>query len=120
MVIIIVYYQLHYLHKKEQHQIVLLVNWKEQKEESTITAQVKISQEQLNVDSNSLKAIEGQLALEENRVSASLRALADQREGTARQEGHINGLRSRIDATTGEINRLTTVRDLVQDRLKVM
>jgi chromosome segregation protein len=89
------------------------------KEEATITAQVKISQEQLNVDSNSLKAIEGQLALEENRVSASLRALADQREGTARQEGHINGLRSRIDATTGEINRLTTVRDLVQDRLKV-
>lgn len=89
------------------------------KEEATITAQVKISQEQLNVDSNSLKAIEGQLALEENRVSASLRALADQREGTARQEGHINGLRSRIDATTGEINRLTTVRDLVQDKLKV-
>jgi chromosome segregation protein len=88
------------------------------KEEATITAQVKISQEQLNVDSNSLKAIEGQLALEENRVSASLRALADQREGTARQEGHINGLHSRIDATTGEINRLTTVRDLVQDRLK--
>jgi len=88
------------------------------KEEATITAQVKISQEQLNVDSNSLKAIEGQLALEENRVSASLRALADQREGTARQEGHINGLRSRIDATTGEINRLATVRDLVQDRLK--
>ena len=88
------------------------------KEEATLAAQMKISQEQLNVDSNSLKAIEDQLALEENRVSASLRAIADQREGTARQEGHINGLRSRIDATTGEINRLTTARDLVQDRLK--
>lgn len=88
------------------------------KEEAAIASQVIISQQQLNVDSNSLKAIEDQLSLEENRVSASLRALADQREGTARQEGHINGLRSRIDATTEEINRLSTARDLVQDRLK--
>ncbi|MEY3250922.1 MAG: hypothetical protein RLZZ27_1030, partial [Actinomycetota bacterium] len=66
----------------------------------------------------SLKAIEEQLALEENRVSASLRAIADQREGTARQEGHINGLRSRIDATTGEITRLTTAKDSAEGRLR--
>jgi len=88
------------------------------KEESALFAQVKISQEQLHVDSNSLKAIEDQLALEENRVSASLRAIADQREGTARQEGHINGLRSRIDATNGEISRLTTAKNSAEDRLK--
>jgi chromosome segregation protein len=65
-----------------------------------------------------LKAIEEKLALEENRVSAALRAIADQREGTARQEGHINGLRSRIDATTGEVSRLTSAKDLVEIRLK--
>ena len=88
------------------------------KEESALFAQVKISQEQLHVDSNSLKAIEDQLALEENRVSASLRAIADQREGTARQEGHINGLHSRIDATNGEISRLTTAKNSAEDRLK--
>jgi chromosome segregation protein len=88
------------------------------KEESALFAQVKISQEQLHVDSNSLKAIEDQLALEENRVSASLRAIADQREGTARQEGHINGLRSRIDATNGEISRLTTAKNSAEARLK--
>jgi chromosome segregation ATPase len=87
-------------------------------EESTLAEQVKISQEQLTGHSNSLKAIEDKLALEENRVSAALRAIADQREGTARQEGHINGLRSRIDATTGEVNRLTSAKDLVEIRLK--
>ena len=87
-------------------------------EESTLASQVRISQEQLTVDSNSLKAIEDQLALEENRVSAALRAIADQREGTARQEGHINGLRSRIDATMGEINRLTEAKNSAEGRLK--
>ncbi|MEN9915467.1 MAG: hypothetical protein RL725_142, partial [Actinomycetota bacterium] len=87
-------------------------------EESALASQVRISQEQLTVDSNSLKAIEDQLALEENRVSASLRAIADQREGTARQEGHINGLRSRIDATMGEINRLTEAKNSAEGRLK--
>jgi chromosome segregation ATPase len=87
-------------------------------EESTLAEQVKISQEQLSAHSKSLKAIEDQLALEENRVSAALRAIADQREGTARQEGHINGLRARIDATTGEVSRLTSAKDLVEIRLK--
>lgn len=87
-------------------------------EESALLSQVKISQEQLNLDSNSLKVIESQLALEENRVSAALRAIADQREGTARQEGHINGLRSRIDATSGEITRLTSAKDSAEGRLK--
>ena len=87
-------------------------------EESTLANQVRSSQEQLNTDSSSLKAIEEKLALEENRVSAALRAIADQREGTARQEGHINGLRSRIDATTGEVSRLNSAKDLVEIRLK--
>jgi chromosome segregation protein len=87
-------------------------------EESTLANQVRSSQEQLNTDSSSLKAIEEKLALEENRVSAALRAIADQREGTARQEGHINGLRSRIDATTGEVSRLASAKDLVEIRLK--
>ena len=87
-------------------------------EESILANQVRSSQEQLNTDSSSLKAIEEKLALEENRVSAALRAIADQREGTARQEGHINGLRSRIDATTGEVSRLNSAKDLVEIRLK--
>ncbi|MFM9015204.1 MAG: chromosome segregation SMC family protein [Candidatus Nanopelagicus sp.] len=87
-------------------------------EEKELANKVKKSQEQLDNDSNLLKAIEEKLALEESRVSAALRAIADQREGTARQEGHINGLRSRIDATSGEVNRLTEARNSVEQRLK--
>jgi len=87
-------------------------------EEKELANKVKKSQEQLDNDSNLLKAIEDKLALEESRVSAALRAIADQREGTARQEGHINGLRSRIDATSGEVNRLTEARNSVEQRLK--
>jgi chromosome segregation ATPase len=87
-------------------------------EEKELANKVIKSQEQLDTDSNLLKAIEDKLALEESRVSAALRAIADQREGTARQEGHINGLRSRIDATSGEVNRLTEARNSVEQRLK--
>ena len=87
-------------------------------EEKELANKVSKSQEQLDNDSNLLKAIEDKLALEESRVSAALRAIADQREGTARQEGHINGLRSRIDATSGEVNRLTEARNSVEQRLK--
>ncbi|KRO50797.1 MAG: recombination protein RecF [Actinobacteria bacterium BACL4 MAG-120820-bin23] len=87
-------------------------------EEKELANNVNKSQEQLDTDSNLLKAIEDKLALEESRVSAALRAIADQREGTARQEGHINGLRSRIDATSGEVNRLTEARNSVEQRLK--
>ena len=65
-----------------------------------------------------LRNAEADLALEENQVSAALRAIADAREGTARQEGHINGLRARIDATNGEISRLTAARDEALARLQ--
>ena len=87
-------------------------------EEKELVNKVIKYQEQLNTDSSLLKAIEDKLELEESRVSAALRAIADQREGTARQEGHINGLRSRIDATSGEVNRLTEARNSVDQRLK--
>jgi len=72
----------------------------------------------LAAKNENLRLLESELAGEENGVSAALRAIADQREGTARQEGHINALRSRIDATSAEITRLTTARDEAQERLK--
>jgi len=71
----------------------------------------------LNEITESLRATEAELAHEENQVSAALRAIADAREGTARQEGHINGLRARIDATNAEITRLTTARAEAESRL---
>jgi chromosome segregation protein len=63
------------------------------------------------VISKELAALEEELHLEESRVSTQLRALADQREGTARHEGHIKSLNSKIEATTAEITRLEAARE---------
>ena len=87
-------------------------------EERGLASEVTISSTALSAQSVELKRIEEQLLQEENAVSAALRAIADQREGTARQEGHINGLRSRIDATNAETTRLTNSRDAAAARLR--
>jgi chromosome segregation protein len=80
--------------------------------------ELNAAKSQLSLDTSALKEIEDKLSLEESSVSASLRAIADQREGTARQEGHINGLKSRIDATNAEVTRLTTALNEANSRLK--
>ncbi|NCV16353.1 MAG: chromosome segregation protein SMC, partial [Actinobacteria bacterium] len=61
---------------------------------------------ELAAASNSVNQLEVRLKGEEDRVAAAQRALADYREGTARQEGHIKSLQSRIDGAGSEINRL--------------
>jgi chromosome segregation protein len=86
-------------------------------EEAGLRSQGAIAEASLHEISEALRATEVQLALEESQVSAALRAIADAREGTARQEGHINGLRARIDATDAEIARLSAARDEAQARL---
>ena len=63
-----------------------------------------------------LTAKENELKAEEDRVAAALRALADQREGTARQEGHIKSLAARLEAISEEISRLNRARDEAQQR----
>ena len=87
-------------------------------EESSLRNEVNSSSLKLGELSTELKTLEVNLTAEENSVSAALRAIADQREGTARQEGHINGLKSRIDATNAEITRLTKARDEASQRLQ--
>ncbi len=87
-------------------------------EESSLRSEVNGSNQKLGELSTQLKTLEVNLTAEENSVSAALRAIADQREGTARQEGHINGLKSRIDATNAEITRLTKARDEASQRLQ--
>ncbi|MTB15981.1 MAG: chromosome segregation protein SMC, partial [Actinobacteria bacterium] len=64
----------------------------------------------------SLASAEANLKHEEDRVASALRALADQREGTARQEGHIKSLAARLSAISEEISRLTKARDEAQTR----
>ena len=86
-------------------------------EETSLRQQGATARASLNEITAALRAAEAQLTLEENQVSAALRAVADAREGTARQEGHINGLRARIDATNAEITRLTNARVDAENRL---
>ncbi|MEN9454120.1 MAG: hypothetical protein RLZZ19_607, partial [Actinomycetota bacterium] len=64
------------------------------------------SRTELASASSHLYELEGKLKLEEDRISAAQRAIADYREGTARQEGHIKSLQSRIDSARSEIARL--------------
>ena len=87
-------------------------------EERGLRSEVEQADAKLLTLSNELKELEANLTREENSVSAALRAIADQREGTARQEGHINGLKSRIDATNAEITRLTKSKDEAEHRLQ--
>ena len=85
-------------------------------EESELRASVESTRIQLQSATASLAISEAELKAEEDRVAAALRALADQREGTARQEGHIKSLAARLDAIDEEISRLTKARDEAQMR----
>ncbi len=87
-------------------------------EEQTLKNEVTAATSGLEKLSSEVRTLEANLISEENSVSAALRAIADQREGTARQEGHINGLKSRIDATNAEITRLTKSKDQAAGRLQ--
>jgi len=80
-------------------------------EESQLQTLVQLSRTNLTEASQALAAAEAALVAEENRIAAALRAIADQREGTARQEGHIKSLAARLDAMSEEIARLTKARD---------
>ncbi len=87
-------------------------------EEQNLKNEVATATSGLENLSSEVRTLEANLISEENSVSAALRAIADQREGTARQEGHINGLKSRIDATNAEITRLTKSKDEAAGRLQ--
>ncbi len=86
-------------------------------EEIVLRSEITSSESALSLITEKLRRLESQLQSEESAVSAALRAIADQREGTARQEGHINGLKSRIDATNAEIARVTAAQDGAAKRL---
>ncbi len=88
-------------------------------EEKSLREEGVVARAALESITAELRSAEAALALEENQVSAALRAIADAREGTARQEGHINGLRARIDATNAEISRLVSGKDEASKRLEL-
>ena len=88
-------------------------------EESELRTSIETLQANLKRASESLALAEHELKLEEDRVAAGLRAFADQREGTARQEGHIKSLAARLDAIAEEISRLVNARNEAQSRADI-
>jgi chromosome segregation protein len=86
-------------------------------EEAHLRDAVLEAQNSLLAATTSLVASEAALKLEEDTIAAAMRAIADQREGTARQEGHIKSLAARIEAITEEISRLEAARSEAQLRV---
>jgi chromosome segregation protein len=86
-------------------------------EESELRASVEKARTQLAQSTEDLVNAEAELKSEEDKIAAALRAIADQREGTARQEGHIKSLAARLEAIAEEISRLTKARDEAQARV---
>ena len=88
-------------------------------EESVLRASILNSQEELDGASRNLSELESRLKAEEDRVAAALRAIADYREGTARQEGHIKSLQSAISSAAAEINRLDSALEEAKTRVEI-
>ena len=85
-------------------------------EESALRSNVISAQQALAQATSQLMAAEAALKSDEDTIAAAMRAIADAREGTARQEGHIKSLHARLEAIAEEIERLTKSRDDAQAR----
>jgi chromosome segregation protein len=86
-------------------------------EEAQLRGAVFEAQNALARSTTALATAEAALKAEEDTIAAAMRAIADQREGTARQEGHIKSLAARLDAITEEISRLQAARAEAQSRV---
>ena len=86
-------------------------------EESELRANVVTAQAALAQTTTQLATAEASLKSEEDVIAAAMRAIADAREGTARQEGHIKSLQARLEAIAEEIERLIKSRNDAQARV---
>jgi chromosome segregation protein len=85
-------------------------------QEAQLRSEVQTAQAHLQATTSKLSSAEQSLKVEEDKIAAAMRAIADQREGTARQEGHIKSLAARLEAIAEEIARLVKARDEAQSR----
>ncbi len=86
-------------------------------EERELRAAVLTSRQTLADTTQELSGSEHRLKIEEDKIAAAMRAIADAREGTARQEGHIKSLQARLEAISQELERLTRSRNDAQNRV---
>ncbi len=87
-------------------------------EERALRLGVIEAQQGLSQTTLDLARAETALRLDEDKIAAAMRAIADAREGTARQEGHIKSLAARLDAMTEEVTRLTNARNEAMSRVE--
>ena len=87
-------------------------------EEKELRTQLSNSKQEVETLGEKLKQIEIELKNEEARIAAAIRANADAREGSARKEGTINGLRAKIETTNSETSRLQESKRDAQVRLE--
>ena len=85
-------------------------------EENALRNNMNDSRAALAAATSALANAEQALKMDEDKIAAAMRAIADAREGTARQEGHIKSLQARLEAIAEEIARLTKARDDAQQR----
>jgi len=85
-------------------------------EENALRNNINDSRTALAAATTALANAEQALKIDEDKIAAAMRAIADAREGTARQEGHIKSLQARLEAIAEEIARLTKARDDAQHR----
>jgi chromosome segregation protein len=81
------------------------------REEAELSARVDGHRAALQAAITERQAAETAFTAEEKRLAALVRAAADRREGLARLQGQVNGLRSRAAAAEAEIGRLTAALD---------
>ncbi|MCX6444273.1 MAG: chromosome segregation protein SMC [Actinobacteria bacterium] len=86
-------------------------------QEAQLRSDVHTAQAALAAATAALATAEASLKAEEDTIAAAMRAIADQREGTARQEGHIKSLAARLEAIKEEISRLEAARAEAQSRV---
>ena len=86
-------------------------------EERELREAVIASAENLVRATSELVQSEQALKIDEDKIAAAMRAIADAREGTARQEGHIKSLQARLEAISEELERLTRARGEAQNRV---
>jgi len=87
-------------------------------EENELRENVALAKQSLIDATTNLTKSEHELKIDEDKIAAAMRAIADAREGTARQEGHIKSLQARLEAISEEVERLVRARDEAQMRVE--
>ncbi len=87
-------------------------------EENTLRNEVASATRELEEISAQVKAAEKEFGAEEAEIAAKLRALADAKEGSARREGHVRVIESKVAGAQEERGRLEKARAEVDSRIE--